>query len=189
MPPASGRRRRLRRRERGAVAVETALVSLVLATILAGIIDTSMLFRDSLSVSSAARGGARTASSEPLASTFARDAAQQAVNALSDLQYTRITKLWVYKANASTGDPVGGWGGCSSNCVAFTVSATGTVSAGTGTWSGRNACAGSTLDAVGVYVQYNHPSTIGVFFNNQPISEHAVMELQPIPSSATCVSS
>ena len=38
--------RRLHRRERGAVAVETALVSMVLVMILGGIIDASMMLRD-----------------------------------------------------------------------------------------------------------------------------------------------
>ena len=188
MPGGFGLRRRVRRRERGAVAVETALVSLVLVTILAGIIDASMLFRDSLSVASASRAAARTGASEPLAATFATDAAQQAVNALSEVDYTRINKIWVYRADPVTGAPVSGWT-CASDCVHFKVNASGALNPEGGSWHNRNACAGTTLDAVGVLVEYSHPSTIGVFFNDQIVSEHAVMQLEPIPSSMACVSS
>ncbi len=186
MPGALDRPRR--RAERGAVAVETALMSLVLVTIMGGIIDSSMLFRDSFSVSSASRAAARTAVSEPMATTFARDAAIQAVAAMSDTDYSRITRLWVYKADSTSGGPLSG-SGCPTNCVKFTVSATGVVSSGTGSWHSRKACAGETLDAVGVTVQYKHRSTMGMFFRDKLITEAAVMQLEPIPSTRTCVSS
>lgn len=176
-----------RERERGAVAVETALMSMVLVMILGGVIDTSMLFRDSLAVASATRAAARTGASEPLAATFASDVATQAVDAMSDLDYTRIAQLWVYKADVASGAPASGWG-CASNCFKFTVSASGTLSSPTGSWSARRACADS-MEALGVYVEYRHPSTIGMFFDGQRIRDNAIMQFEPVPSSTTCVSS
>lgn len=187
MPAGFGLLRRKGRRERGAVAVETALVSLLLITIMAGIIDSSMLFRDGMVLATASRAGARTGASEPLAATFAADTAQQAVAAMSDLDLTRVTKIWVYKASLTTGPPVS----CSSDCVQFTVSASGTLSSPIGTWGGRFACGGLVrpLDAVGVLVEYRHPSTMGFFFANRVLKEYAVMQLEPIPSTKSCVSS
>jgi hypothetical protein len=169
------------------VAVETALMSMLLLTLMAGVVDTSMLFRDSLAVASSSRAGARTGSSEPMAPSFATDAAQQAANAMSDLDLSRVPKIWVFKADLATGAPASGWA-CSSDCVKFTVSAAGTLSSPSGSWTHRNACSGSSLDAVGVFVEYRHPSTLGFFFDNTQMQETAIMQLEPIPSSQPCVS-
>ncbi len=188
MPSASPTRRR-RSSERGAIAVETAIVSVMLLMLMAGIIDSSMLFRDSIIVSSAARAGARTGSAEPLASSFATDAAGQALAAMTDLVPGKITKIWVFKASTTTGAPASG-SSCSSSCVKFTVSSSGVLSSPSGSWSARNACAGSpTINAVGVLVEYRHPSTMGFFFNNQLLTETTAMQLEPVPSNLACVSS
>ena len=75
-----GAPRRLRRRadrEHGAVAVETALVAVLLCTLLFGIIECSLLMKDWLAVSASARAGARMAASEPRSDGFAQDAANQ----------------------------------------------------------------------------------------------------------------
>ena len=186
--PAPAVWRRRRSGERGAVAMETAIISMMLLMLMAGIIDSSMLFRDSIVVSAAARAGSRTGSSEPIASTFATDAAGQALSAMTDLVPGRITKIWVFKASLTTGAPASG-SGCTSQCVKFTVSSAGVLSSPSGTWSGRNACAGTTQDAVGVLVEYSHPSTMGFFFNNQVLTETTAMQLEPIPSNLACVSS
>ena len=48
-------------RDSGAVAVETAVVSMFLIILMFGIVESSFLFKDWLSVSAAARAGARMA--------------------------------------------------------------------------------------------------------------------------------
>jgi Flp pilus assembly protein TadG len=178
----------VRRAERGAVAVEAAIVSTMLFTIAAGIVDVSMLYRTTYEVSAASRAGARLASAEPRATTFARDAAQQVAASMADMDGTRITKLWVYKANtaSATGEPA--TAGCTSQCVSFTVSSAGVVSAGTGFWTGRQACAGGTVDSVGVRVQYKHDAPIRIG-ENSLIEQTTVMRLEQIPATLTCVSS
>ena len=111
--------------ERGAVAIEGALVFTLLFTILAGVVDVSMLFRTTYEVSSASRAGARLAAQEPLSPDLAADAAQQVASAMDGMTYSRITKLWVYKANPNspTGEPASD-SNCTSGvkCVKFTVS-------------------------------------------------------------------
>jgi hypothetical protein len=173
--------------ERGAIAVETALVSLLLVTIMSGVIEASMLFKDSYSISSAARGGARLGSSEPVASTFAQDTAGQVANALRDLDPTRVQAIWVYKASQTTGLPTSGTS-CTSSCLKYTLNSSGAPVLSSGSWTGRSACAGGTVDAVGVYVEYRHRSLFGRFFNNQIIAERAIMSLEALPSSTACVS-
>ncbi len=192
-PATSGGR--VLRHERGAIAVEAAIVSTLLFTILAGIVDVSMLFRTTYEVSSASRAGARLAAQEPLAPTFARDAAVQVVASLDGMDYTRVTRIWVYKANPSspTGEPASG-STCSTQCVKFTVTSAGVVSAGTGSWTGRKACAGEPVsgvdpvDAVGVRVQYRHNAPIK-FADEQLVQETTTMRLEQLSASLVCVSS
>lgn len=182
------------RSERGAVAVEAAIVSTMLFIICAGVVDLSMLFRTTYEVSSASRAGARLAAQEPLATTFARDAATQVVAAMEGMDYTRVTRIWVYRAdpNSATGEPASG-ATCSSQCVKFTVSATGVVSAGTGSWTGRKACPGDPVagvdpvDAVGVRVQYRHDAPI-MFADNQLVQETTSMRLEQLPTTVVCTS-
>lgn len=175
--------------ERGAVAVEMALVASMLITILVGVVDVSMLFKTNYEVSSASRAGARTASAAPMSTTFARTAAQQVAASMEGMDYTRVTRLWVYRANVAspTGEPASGYGTCSSQCVSFTIDANGIVSAGSGSWTGRRACAGGTVDSVGVRVQYQNRAAVRIG-DNQLLQETTVMRLEQIPATLTCVS-
>ncbi|MGL5864502.1 MAG: TadE/TadG family type IV pilus assembly protein [Dermatophilaceae bacterium] len=186
----AGARRRRPRNERGAIAIEAAFAGVLLFGILSGVIDVSVLFRTTYEVSSASRAGARLAAAQPMAPTFARDAARQVVASMEGMDYTRVTRLWVYRANPSspTGEPASGSGACGSQCVSFTVTSTGAVSGGSGSWTGRNACAGGTIDAVGVRVQYRNEAPI-TFGDDLLIEETTVMRLEQISSTQVCVSS
>lgn len=184
------------RAERGAVAVEAAIVSSLLLTILAGVVDVSMMFRTTYEVSSASRAGARLAAQEPLAPTFARDAAVQVATSMDGMTYSEITKLWVYKANPNspTGEPTSGIN-CTSQCVKFTVSADAdghpVVSAGAGSWTGRKACAVDPIggvdqvDAVGVRVQYRHDAPI-MFGEGKLVEETTTMRLEQLSTALVC---
>ncbi|MGL5851814.1 MAG: TadE/TadG family type IV pilus assembly protein [Phycicoccus sp.] len=188
--PPVGERRRPPRDERGAVSIEAAFVGVLLFVILSGVIDVSVLFRTTYEVSSASRAGARLAAAEPMAPTFARDAARQVVSSMEGMDYRRVTRLWVYRADPSspTGEPASGSGACSGQCVSFNVTPSGNVTGGSGSWSGRNACAGGTVDAVGVRVQYRNEAPI-TFGDDLLVEETTVMRLEQISSTQVCVSS
>jgi hypothetical protein len=180
--------RRFRRaRERGAVAVETALVSMLLVTIIYGVVETSFLFRDGMVVSSASRAGARVASSLPRDGTFASSASDQVLDAMGSVDPSRISAVWVFKANPSTGLPDSGTFTTCSTCVRYRGTAAGLVADGAPGWAAtaQNACAGSQ-DSVGVYVQYRYPSRLGWFFGNQRLQESTVMRLEPYDRSGAC---
>lgn len=163
---------------------------LFLFTILAGVVDLSMFFKTSYQLSSGARAGARTAASEPLASSYAADAAAQVVSTLMGMEAARVQAIWVYNANTTTGDPVNA--GCSADCVRFSVTSdaqgkiTG-VGTSSGTWSSRSACATGTptIQSVGVRVQYRYDAPIQ-FAENTVITESSVMRFEEIPSTKTC---
>ena len=183
-------------RDGGAVAVETASVSMLLILLLFGIVESSFLFKDWISVSAAARAGARMGTSQPRMPGFAQDSANQVANALSSLSPGNIQEVWVYKAAVtsnpatSTNKPVGfsDFSNCTT-CVKFTWDAsTRSMTKGQDNWSytSQNACAGDPArDSLGVYVKYRHTSPLGFFFSNMTISESAVMWVEPT-AAAIC---
>jgi Flp pilus assembly protein TadG len=183
--------RRSARSQRGAVAVEAALVTPLLFLLVFGIIEFGMLFKDSLGASSAVRAGARMASAEPRAPTFATDAAAQVAKGASALDMHNVEKLWVYKADVN-GFPVGGVGTFNSctSCVKFSWNAITRkfdVSSNTWLWSSQNACQGDPLhDSVGVYLQVTHPAVTGLIFDHVTLHEHTVMSLEPMPMTSVC---
>jgi Flp pilus assembly protein TadG len=182
----SERRRALDDRDSGAVAVETALVSLLLLTLIFGIVETSFLFKDWLTVSTAARAGARMGSSEPRMLNFAQDSADQVTNSMAGLNTGNIQQVWVYRTTGTTGSPPAS---CTSSfsCVPFTWVGSKLTTTLSANWpnTSQNACAGDPArDAVGVYVKYKHAG-LGFFFTNAIVAESTVMWLEPT-TAAIC---
>jgi Flp pilus assembly protein TadG len=182
---SSMRRRRRSRDDRGVTAIEAAIILPVFLTIVVGIIEFGLVFKDQLAVSSSVRAGARLASAEPRVSTFAADAAAQVAKAGAGLDMTQVTAMWVYKAD-STGHPIGaggGFGSCTTSCDQFTWSAASGACVQTTTgWSStqQDACQGEQ-DSVGIYMQFNHQSVTSLFFSSLTLSSYTVMRLEPIP--------
>ncbi|MGZ4599882.1 MAG: TadE/TadG family type IV pilus assembly protein [Oryzihumus sp.] len=178
-----------RSRDRGAVAVEAAIITPVLIAFVFAVLEFGLVFKDSLSVSSAIRGGVRMASAEPRRGTFATDAASQVARGAAALDMSGFEALWVYKAQPD-GTPVGGdatFSTCSA-CVKFTWNGTGFTQTSS-TWSAlsQNACVGDPLhDSVGVYLAVRHQAITGMFFRSTDIRDHTVMNLEPVPLSAGC---
>jgi len=182
-------------RDSGAVAVETAVVSMLLIILLFGIVESSFLFKDWLSVSAAARAGARMGASQPRIANFAQASADQVTNALSDLNPANLTYVWVYKTTGATGSPPANCNS-SSSCVPFTwnVNTKQLTTSSLGNWlnTSQNACAGDVTtapnlrDSLGVYVKYNHTSGLGFFFNNSTISQSTVMWIEPWTTDVHC---
>jgi Flp pilus assembly protein TadG len=176
------------RHDSGAVAVETAFVSMFLVILLFGICESSFLFKDWLSVSAAARAGARMGASQPRVSNFAQASADQVTNALSGLTLANVQAVWVYKTTAATGQPPATCNS-SSSCVPFTPSGSQLTTASSSNWlsTNQNACPGDAgRDSLGVYVKYTHTSPLGFFFNNSIISQSTVMWLEPWTTDVHC---
>ena len=183
-------------RDSGAVAVETAVVSMFLIILLFGIVETSFLFKDWLSVSAATRAGARMGASQPRVTNFAQAAADQVTNSLSDLNPANLQAVWVYKTTSTgalAGLPDSGSFVSCTACVKFTWKAASSsltsASPGSDNWAStsQNACAGDPArDSLGVYVKYKHTSPLGFFFNNMVISESTVMWIEPMTTYTTC---
>ncbi|HYN75578.1 MAG TPA: TadE family protein [Candidatus Limnocylindria bacterium] len=197
--------RRRPRGDRGAVAVEAALVTPLILLIVFGIIEFTLLLKDNVAVSSAVRAGARTASAEPRNAAFLDDTAAQMDRAVASLSKdglapTAGSELWIYKANAAgfpgsaTEATVGGCG--AAQCVLYTYDAGAkkfiTNAAQKAKWPATsiNACPKNAAnnpsgpDSVGVYLSYRHSFITGLFGPGLTLADHAVLNFEPV--AGTC---
>jgi len=191
----------------GAAAVEFALVSLLLFTLLLGIMEFSLVMRDSVAITSAVRTGARIASAEaaaghvtscPPATTcapanvpqLAQDAADAVQKAGSAMPKGNIDELWIYKAGTN-GLPSGAssmsTATCGSDCVKFVwVDSAGKFQYASGTWTSTTiaACVGAgKSDSVGVIMKATHKMLFGLFGTSLSMSDRAVMQFEPLPNA------
>ena len=181
-----------RRSQRGAVAVEAALITPIFVLLVFGIIEFGLMFKDYLAVVSSVRAGARIASAEPRNINFATDAAAQIAREGAALDMTNVSELWVYKANKTTGTPVGysDFSNCTT-CVKFTwdtSSKTFVQKAGTNwLYTTQNACAGDpNHDSIGVYLKYRHPSVTSLIVKDFDLQSSTVMSFEPQPQTSPC---
>jgi hypothetical protein len=188
-------RARRARGEKGAVAIEAAILTPLFLLLIFGIIEFGMLFKDWLAVTSSVRAGTRMASAEPRITSFAQDAADQVAKEGAALDMGNVKELWVYKAQntgSNAGYPVGGDSSFSSCtvCVKFHWSpGAKKFVAYSNTWAAtaQNACQpDANHDSVGVYLNIVHPGVTGLIFGNMTLKEHSVMSLEPIPTTKTC---
>lgn len=205
--PGALRRHRSGSREDGAVALETAVVSMMLIIVLMGIVEASFFFKDWITVSSASRAGARMGASQAKSASFATTTADQVTNSISGLPATSLASLevWIYDARfnnpslSTDGLPTGTALGvvpaannCTTKCLKYTwsVALSKLVPASTpGSWTStsQNACIGDALRShLGVYVKFPHYSPLGFFFQNAPIAESTMMWLEPYNPITGC---
>ena len=190
--PARGRKRIFG--ERGASAVEAALVTPVVMALLFGIVELGFVFKDYLAVAGAVRSGVRIASASPRTSTFAQVAANRVARTGGAMNATDVQQMWVYKVAATTDKPIGSsdFSNCTT-CVKFRwdvgtkafVPTSDTWPAGT-----QNACSSSSVggppDRIGVYIKLQHHAFTGLLFNTLNISEASILTLEPMPVSGGC---
>lgn len=205
------RRQRIRRTDSGAVAVEAALVLPIIAMMLFGIIEVTLLIRDDVALTSASRTGARVASaaagagpgvcetgpeappctpaSSPALAQAAADAIQRAGSAMP---HDAIDYILVYKANsAGAPGPEGSTSVPSScagvaDCVKFVWRASAdTFRYDSGAWDSRtiNGCVNES-DTLGVYIHATHEPVTGLF-GSIGLDDRAVMKFEPL-SDDTC---
>ena len=188
---ARARAERRRRGERGAVAIEAALLTPLLCCSSSASSSSGFLFKDWLAVTSSVRAGTRMASAEPRVATFAQDAADQVAKegAALDMGTSRSCGSTRPQAN---GYPVGGTSAFTacSVCVKFH-------------WNSDDQEVRALLDHLDGHPaerlrgrrlprhrrrlhKITHQGVTGLVFNEMTIEEHSVMSLEPIPTTKTC---
>lgn len=183
---------RLRRglnRERGAAAVEAAIILPMVLLIFFAIVEFGLVFKDWLGVVSATRAGARTASAMSTngGSTdpyfFATQAAAQMAATSTAIDRSTVTAVWIYQANPD-GTPVGGNASFTSCSVCDKYVWNGTTFAPTTQmsfpYSSLNTCSNVlNRTRIGVYMQAQHQAITGFIFQSLTLSEHVVMIVEP----------
>ncbi|MGL4175398.1 MAG: TadE/TadG family type IV pilus assembly protein [Dermatophilaceae bacterium] len=180
--------RTLHRHERGAVAVEAALVTPFVIFLIVGIMEFALYLQNSLSASDAVKAGVRIASAQGRATDYAQNTANRVQRAGGAMNKDNIEQLWVYRANDDDEFPLGtrSFDDCDT-CVKFE-------------WNGSefepvysdwpamemDACAESPPDRIGVYVQLRHEALTGLAFDSITIREANVIRLEPIPATNGC---
>ena len=191
--------------ERGATAVEAALLTPLLVLVLFGIIETSLLMRDVVSASSSTRVATRVSSvsagggpgtcqasanpppctpaSVPALAQAAADAVQKAGTAMPKDQ---INWILIYNAD-TTGWPIGSnkTATCSSDCVKYVWDAgLDKFRYSSGTWASTsiNACINDPQRmSVGVILNSTHDWITGLFGPGITIQERNVTQFEPLP--------
>ena len=202
--------KRLRSSERGASAVEAALVTPLLLLLVFGIVEMSMLMRDTVATTSSVRTGARTASvsagagpgtcqasanpppcspaNAPALAQAAADAIQRAGSAMPK---NNIRWLMVYDANTSGYPlPAGNTNlSCVTKCVTYVWDAgLNKFRYASGSWTSStiNACVNDPArEAVGIAMLAHHPMITGLFGRGVDITERSVMQFEPLTTD-TC---
>ena len=202
---------RLRKRghERGAVAVEAAIVTPLLMVLVLGIIEMSLMMRDVVSTNSSVRTGARVASaaagagpgtcaasanpppctpaSAPAVAQLAADAIARAGSAMpkDSIQY-----ILVYSANTQ-GYPMPSTNTtytCSTKCVKYVWDqGLNKFRYASGSWSSAsiNACLNDAArESVGIVLQARHPWVTGLFGDGVLLQEKSVMQFEPLPNES-----
>lgn len=194
------------------MAIEAALVTGVVLTMIFGIVEMAFLMRDHVGVTSAARVGARAASTGAAAGPCVADPAdvvpcpaggvpelaQMAADAITSartvLPRESISYIMVYKANQAgfpgSATEMPDLAGCVTDCVAYRWSPSqDRFRWAQGSWDSSqvNACAESAepLDGVGVQVVFEHDFLTGIFGSSMELTDHAVMAFEPL-SNTSC---
>ncbi len=187
------RRRKPALGDRGASAVEAAIVTPVVMALLFGIIELGFVFKDYLAVAGAVRAGVRTASANPRMATFAQVAANKVAQTGGAMNFSDVQQLWVFKVDPTTNKTIGfsNFSDCN-YCVKFKWDSGAKAFVPlTDTWASttQNACSlsiGGPLDRIGVYIQLKHNPITGFVLKTIYISEASVLSLEPIPVSTGC---
>lgn len=178
------------RRESGASLVEVALILPMLVLLAIGLSEVGFLVVDYLTVTNAAREGARTGASAADYDTGATDADDLILNAVEEaacnLNFGTLETVTIYRADVNGEIPVPPGGGVNAyvnNGGLLCNSPSHGLSDGAGCcpWDPANRDrVPPGLDVLGVEVTFNHSSVTGLFpFPTVIWTEKAVMQIEP----------
>jgi len=175
-------------RQRGAVAVEFALLLPILVMLSFGIIEFSSAYHDRSVASDAARSGARVGSAMATQAGMPAAVVSAVNSAVSTLPSDVPKELWIYQANTA-GYPGSstGFSSCSGNCIKYTYSkGSKSFTGGVGSWptTAQQVCK-QPYDEIGVYVKLQHPFVTKLFGTTVTLTDHAVFRFEPV-ASAQC---
>lgn len=165
----------------------------LLVVLFFGVLEFGLLFRNSHTINNASRSGARVGSALPRAADYQNAVAEAvAASIRGNLPSGSVERLVIYKADATTGEPVDGTFTSCSTCWKYDWDGP------TETWvladliaqwpaADQSACGSlADTDYVGVYVEGSYSWATGLFGADKTLTEKTVMRLEPLPSTTVC---
>lgn len=176
--------------QRGAAAVEAAIIFPLLIFLFFGTLEFGLMFRNSHNISTASRSGARVASALPRQTDYHLIASDAVAAALGSVPSDSIDFLVIFKASDNSGHIVDVNPMACTECYRFAWNP------GTESWdlvssgwpaTAQSACGHRTdTDYVGVYVEGHYDWATGMFGDGRTLSETTIMRLEPLPLSTAC---
>lgn len=197
------RARRRARGQRGAVLVEVVLILPLLMLISLAVFDLGLGWKASMTVTNAARAGARVASNLGISSTADKSALSSIAASLGTIPLAEIDVIVIYRATTADGDVPAACltgstratgGSASSQCNVYTGAeafAASTATTFTGNcassrdrfWCpstrGNSQAATTGPDYLGVYVRINHATKTKAFGSTMVVKDRAIMRIEP----------
>jgi Flp pilus assembly protein TadG len=173
--------------DRGVVLVEAVFIFPVVFFIVMAIIEYGLLFAGQSTTSSSTREGARFASANFAVAADKKAAADQVMaEVVKDLGaltgYDTPVQLLIYQAKNNGNPMFGSLTSCSQNCFHYTWNgSTFAYDLSSPQWTNPQACIGTQLDSVGIYVEVQHNYVTGAFGSSKLLQEHTVSRLEPLP--------
>lgn len=186
--------RDVRRDERGSAIVEAAIGSMLVVTLVFGVIEFGLAFKDYLSMAAAVRDGARVVSAFGSASNTDYALLQQIKTRMVAVDSNQIKRVVVYKADSPTStidsvNPTCKTASVPNVCNHYTTADlslpvtdfTGTGSAPDAAWppADRKDMLSGPPDYVGVWVEVSHQDITGLFDLTDTYTDEVVMRIEP----------
>ncbi|MCC6434163.1 MAG: pilus assembly protein, partial [Acidimicrobiales bacterium] len=173
----------------GAVAVEAALIIPVMVLMFAGVIEYGTMFRHGLSVSNAARQGARTAAQVGTTADADFRIVQSTLGSRGSLSTAQVDAIIIYKADAANGDIpascISAWdsgaNGVGGVCNVYRRSTGFLAQADPMPWSPatRQNDLYSGREFIGVYVATTFDSPLHLTVRNRSVADRVVFQFDP----------
>ena len=180
-----------RHRDRGAVAVEFAIVASLLVFLFFSVLEMGMLLRTRSVITDASREGARVAAAQPRV----EDWQNQSLAAINGVVVSEgnepIDYVVIYRANPNTGDHYLGEDleTCTSSCWRYEWVGGGFEQklGAAWDWDTISACGGITdTDWLGVYVRGHHEWITGLLGTGREYTDTTVMRFEPMEVGDQC---
>lgn len=188
MAPRAARRRR----DRGAVAVETAIAAPLLVLLFFGVLEMGNLIRTRSSLTDASREAARVAAALPREDGYQNNALAAVNGVIAVNPGEHIEYVAIYRADPLTGDPVGGQPieSCSTDCWRYEwIDGSGFQQKLGASWPAddQSACGGiADTDWLAVYVRGSYQASLPFMNIDRTFTDRTIMRLEPMELGVPC---
>ncbi len=179
-------------RERGAVAIEAAIASMLLITLFFGILEVGMLLRSRTVITDATREGARVAAALPRVENYQNNALAAINGVIAANEGEPIDYVAIYRADPATGAPLSGEmvEACLTDCWRYEwLPGLGFEQKLGASWSYllHSACGGVTdTDWIAVYVRGHYDGHMPFLNLDRSFTDTTIMRLEPMELGVPC---